>query len=507
MYRQPKTSIKVARFGDGLTAKALRGGAWLGAGSVAEQTARFVRNLILVRLLAPSAFGTMAIVLSVSSVLGAFTEVGVREALVQSPRGTDHRYVEAAWWIAFGRAAATYIFLFVAAPGVARFYGNTELSLLLRVAVIGLLFEGAMSAKAYVALKSMNYSRWAGIVHGGGIIGVLTTVLLSFLIRDVWALVLGSCAESVARCVLSYVICPFLPTLHCDRSALKELLNFSRGLFGLSFLNLVFMRTDVFILAKLFPVAEVGLYTMAVYLIQVPAGFIINLVGQIVVPAFSQIQHDPARTNRIVIRTATIVASAALPALIFVCFNGQSLLRLIYGQPYTAAVTPFVVASWVALINVLNAPLTGVFYAAGRPELHRRCVAAMAIGMALLTYPLAKRFGPLGGQLACLMAISVGFGIQLERIRCVTSLNLKQYGRTLLLPAAVSSVTVLFCVGGRLLIPSAQHLLTISCGIGGCFLAYGMLVKMLSARVNAVRNGASNELSCAERLQDTFLAQ
>lgn len=472
MYTPIKTRLNLARLSSSLKARALRGGFWLGAGSITEQAARFTRNLILVRLLAPSAFGTMAIVLSVTSILSALTEVGAREALVQNRRGSEDTYVNATWWLAFGRAATTYVLLFMAAPFVARFYNNSELSHLLRVAVLALVFEGAMSARAYVALKNMHYSKWAMIVHGGGIIGVVVTLLLTFVVRDVWALVLGSCSESVARCLLSYVVCPFLPALRWDRSALRDLLSFSRGLFGLSFLNFIFMRADVFVLAKLYPVAEVGIYTMAVYLIQVPAGFFINLVGQIAVPAFSQIQLDPKRTNDILLRVARLILSIALPGIVFLMFCGRPLLFLIYGRPYAAATVPFLLATWVALINVLNGPLTAVFYALGKPRLHRRCVAAMAASMVILTYPLAKYLGPAGAQWACLVAVLVGFGIQLERARHTTGLDLKQLARTSLFPASAAFITVLVCGAGALLIPREHNLFLIVAGVCGCLLAY-----------------------------------
>ena len=70
--------FEAALTGDGLKAKVFRGGAWLGAGSSLEQVIRFVRNMILTRLLAPEAFGTMAIVLSASSVVQTIMDVGVK---------------------------------------------------------------------------------------------------------------------------------------------------------------------------------------------------------------------------------------------------------------------------------------------------------------------------------------------------------------------------------------------------------------------------------------------
>jgi len=75
-------------WGDALRAKAMRGGAWLGMGSVAEQALRFARNMLLARILAPGAFGTMAIVLSSASLVDVLTDVGMTAGIIQSPRGT-----------------------------------------------------------------------------------------------------------------------------------------------------------------------------------------------------------------------------------------------------------------------------------------------------------------------------------------------------------------------------------------------------------------------------------
>lgn len=457
-----------------LKAKAMRGGAWLGTGSVAEQTARFVRNLILARLLAPSAFGTMAVVLSVSSVLGSLTDVGVRDALIQNPRGSERRYAEAAWWMAFGRAAATYILLFAAAPWVARFYGNAELSLLLRVGVIGLLFEGAMSAHAYVSLKEMKFSKWTAILNGGGIIGVVITVILSLFIRDVWALVLGSCAESVARCLLSYVICPFFPTLRWDREVFRDLLTFSRKLFGLSVLHLLFLRADVFVLAKLFSATQLGLYTMAVFLVQVPSGFLISLMGQVLMPALSEIQSDTERMNRIVLQVSALIVFLGMPVLVFLLVCGGPLLTVVYGQSYAPAALPLAIAGCVAMVSMINVQLTIVLYASGHPNLHRRCVAAMAGATLLLVYPLTKWLGLVGGQVAALIAMIAGFLLQAERVPHVTGFKVIQYGRILLGSAAGSAAVPVVWLAAQTLFPTMRPITSIAYGALGCLLAYAI---------------------------------
>lgn len=471
MYAHLKTRFNLARFGSTLKARALRGGVWLAGGSVAEQTIRFARNLILVRLLAPSTFGTMAIVLSVTSVLTAFTEVGVREALIQNPRGTERRYVESAWWMAFGRALATYLCLFIAAPWVARFYGNPDLSLLLRVALLGLLFEGATSAQAYVRLKEMRFSKWALIQNGGGILGIVITVALSFMLRNIWALVLGFCAESAIRCLLSYVMCPFFPALRWDREAVKDLVSFSRKLFGLSVLHLIFLRADIFVLAKIFSSADLGVYSMAVFLAQVPAGFLIGLMGQVLMPTLSEIQRDKERMNRIILQTSTAIAFLGLPTAAFLLLFGKPLLALVYGPIYATAGLSLALAGCIALISMMNVQLTSMFYASGHPNLHRRCVAVMAATVVVLIYPMAKWMGLVGGQVAALVGMIAGFVLQASRAKQVTDFKASQYAAILSRSAVYSLPVPLVWIAGKLLLPPTTPLISAALGLFGFVLS------------------------------------
>ena len=465
--------------GDSLKARTFRGGAWLGSGSVLEQASRFGRNMLLTRMLAPEAFGTMVLVTSATSVLGSLLDVGAREALIQNPKGHEDSHVGAAWWITFGRSSSLYFILFLLAPLAARAYANPELTILFRVAGIGILFEGTISARAYAAIKEMNLRKWAAVNHGGGIAGVLLTVILSFFIRDVWALVIGFVAENAARCLLSYILCPFLPPLRWDRTAMKELLKFSRGVYGMSPLTLIFQRTDIFVLAKLFSPAALGLYVMAVSSIQTPAGFVINVMGQTMFPSFAQIQDDKPRINRILLKSTAAVFFLGLPILVFLFFCGHFLLTVAYGYRYGAAAGSLFLAGCAALLNVANGPITSVIYARGRPQLHRRCVATMAVLMIVLIYPFAKWFGPVGGQLACVVAMAGGYITQIERIHNLTGLELSRYKKSILVAAAISVSVFGACLAARAVISFKQPISSVFIGVIGCVMAYGVAYAIL----------------------------
>lgn len=473
-YDQVRAVISSELRGDALRAKAMRGGAWLGSGSVAEQASRFARNMILTRLLAPSAFGTMAIVMSSSAIVGALTEVGVKQAVVQNPKGAEKEYLNAGWWMGLGRSLSMYIIIFAMAPFVAHFYGVAELSVLLRVALLSCLFDGAMSPRSILAQKEMKFGRWMAISNGGGICGVILTVVLSFIIRDVWALAIGFASENAFRCILSYVLYPGLPSLRWDTHAVRDLYRFSKQAFGLSFLNLIFSRTDIFVLGKLYSTTALGLYTMGVALVATPSTFITNMFAQTLFPAFSHVQDDKERLNRILVEVSSWLILLGLPGVAVIYFCSHSLLSVLYGARYVAAAGPLSVAAMVIFLNILNAAITCVFTAVGRPGLHRRAVAASAVVMIIGIYPACKLLGVVGGQVAALLAIIVSYLLQVERVHKITGLNLGRYAKAFVPATLVSAGILVFGFGARFLGLATRPASNIALGIGAVVVAYAL---------------------------------
>lgn len=471
MFSLPGKLRETLLGGTGLKGHAFRGGTWLGIGSVFEQVFRMGRNMLLTRMLAPEAFGVMAIVYSASSMVDMLAEIGVKEAIIQNPRGNDPRFVNSAWWLAFGRGVGIYALLFAVAPLVARFYGNPALVPLMRVALLSVVFMGAQSSKAFVALKEMKFKQWTIIQSGGGVLGSLIVVGLAFFMKSVWALAIGYAAENFLRCLASHVICPFRPRFEVDRESLKDLLHFSKGVFGLSFLNLIFSRTDIFVLGKLYPAAELGIYTMAVYLVQVPTSFLMGVLSQTLIPSFARIQEDHTRINRILVRATSVVFILAMPALIFVILSSKSLLALLYGARYAGAFPALTIAALVAIVNLINSLITMVFYATGRPQLHRRCVLIMALFMIAAIYPAAHYFGTAGAQFAALGAVVIGYLSQLADMRRLTGISLAWYSKAAPFVLAVAFGVLGMLLGVRQLVTGKEPLVSLLFGMSGCILA------------------------------------
>jgi len=463
--------FKTINTNNSLKAKATRGTIWLVIGNGADRALRLIRNMILARLLAPEAFGLMAIILAINQAFESFTEVGISKAIIQNQKGQEKEFLNGAWWFSVCRSIILYATGFIGAPFIADFYNNPHLISMVRIAFLTILFNGSMSPMAHVAVKNMNYKRWVIIAQGGGVIGISTSIILALIYPGVWALVIGFIIEAFVRCIMSFIICPFKPGLSFDKEGLRSLLKFARGVLGLPILTYIFMRADVFVVGKLCTTSKLGLYSMAYALVQVPFQTITAIMNQILLPIFSKKQNDKNWINQMVLDITAAIAFFSFPLFSIVVLYGGDLLRIIYGAQYAQVAIAFTILFASAMIRACGIPIVQVYFSQGRPELHRNFTAIRALLTVIIIIPAVKSFGLIGAASAGLISYVIGFIFQLIILVKFTQLNLKKYGLIFIhsLMIAVFVLIVWFIMHNLLL---SNPLFGIFSAISGCLLAY-----------------------------------
>jgi O-antigen/teichoic acid export membrane protein len=459
--------------GDGFKARLLKGGALLGAGNGMEQALRLVRNMLLARILAPEAFGLMAIILAVNSAMESFTQIGIREAIVQNKHSEDVRYLNAAWWLAFGRSVGLLVVGLLASPWIGKFYGISENIGLLQLSLLAILFNGAVSAKAYIAQKKMEYSKWVVIMHGGGACGILTAIACSIVFHNVLALVVGFVVEAGARCLLSFILCPYVPRFRFSLEHSTSLFRYAKGMFGLPILHFIFTQSPIFVLAKVVSPAELGIYSLAASLAQAPTQMAITLMNQVLMPAFSSRQDNKEWLNQAILKTTRLVVYLCIPAGVYVCFYSHDILSLVYGSQYAVASIPFSILVITTLLSAFTSPIVNVYLALGQPRLHRLFSGIRAFIIMLVIYPAIIMFGLTGAALAALFSMAVSYQFQVARIHGLTNLNTVQYYRIFFnaLVASLAVPVVWVCTNN---VFSQKTTINLISGFLGCCLVYGL---------------------------------
>ena len=416
--------------GTDVKAKSARAVVALGAGTFAGRSMRFIRSMILARILAPDQIGIMAIVMSLSMGFEAFTEVGVKQSVIQNKQGANDRYLNVAWWMQVTRSLCLYVIATLLAPWISSFYGNPELLKLLRVAFIAMALRGFISPRAAVLEKEYKFGRVVLLVQGSAVLGAIISIVLALMIRNVWALVIGFVIEMAIFCILSFILVPFVPRFEIDRSSLVELMKFARGMFGLPVLTAVSFYAPILILGKVISESQLGLYSYAVILCFIPNDLYIRTIAPVILPAFSEKQDDKRALSRGVLHTARWTTIFILPLAAFMACNASKLLLLAYTREYAAMAIPFAVLCMQILIRNQAVCLTGIYLALGQPNMQRRFALIRAIAILVLMYPAAVHYGPLGAAVVVVLSNIIVLLMQVFKAREVIGMNIGMYIRS-----------------------------------------------------------------------------
>lgn len=465
--------------GDSLSAKSARSAIVLGGGTFAERGIRFVRNMILTRVLAPEHLGLMAVVMVVSLGCEAFTEVGVKQSVIQNIKGARAEYLNVAWWFQALRGFCVYLVAFLVAPLLCGFYfhdggetlalyGKSQIVSIFRVAFLTILFNCLISPRAHVLEKEFRFGKSVFLIQGSAILATFITIVLVFYMRSVWAIVIGFVFEPVFRCFASYILCPFLPRLEIDRSSLSEIVKFARGMFGLPILSFIALQTDVMVLGKVVPMVLVGLYSMALQLSQFPKMLFAKVVGPILLPLFAEMQNDQRNLRAVALKMTKTVAFIGVPLVVFMSVCAGPILSVVYEPEYVDVAVPFALLSLCMLFSVQSVILAAIYLAIGKPQLHRRYVILLSLIIVGLIYPGIRLFGLIGSAGVLLLANVIALFAQVMWIRKLIGLYLREYIRCWLpglcltpivfIPLMLLSVFKLEPVGLKLFVGGLSYL-------------------------------------------------
>ena len=413
--------------GDSLKARSARGSLILGVGTFFERGIGFVRNMILARILAPDDFGLMAIVMSVLIVLTSLTDVGIQQSIIRHPEANKREYLNVAWWIQVLRTILLFLAAFFIAPIICRFYDKPELLLLLRVSCLVIIFSGLTSPRLYLLDKEFRFVKALCLSQGSALLGTLVAIVLVFYMPNVWILVIAQLVQYGTQCLLSNIVCPFIPKLELDLPYFRDIISFSRRMAGLSFLTVISMQTDIFVIGKLLSSKEVGMYALALSLARQPMFFFARTIGRVLLPAFAEKQNDKKALCSALLKILKSILLLGVPLSVLAAIGARMILSIIYGEQFGDVSVPFALLCFAMLFYVQAVVLSQIYIGIGMPHLHRRYVILLAGLIICLIYPGVKMFGLTGAAGVLLFSHCVAVLMQISWMRAVIGIRFKEY--------------------------------------------------------------------------------
>lgn len=362
----------------------IRGAGWLGAIRLISRVADFIGLIICARILTPLDFGTIATAMVFVTLIEAITDLPISQALIRNPCRTYNHYATA-FTISMLRGTLLAIVLCICGIVFWVSTGDPTWGLLFPFLSIAPVCRGLVSPTMVEFSVRGDFRREFLIEVAGKVVSIVCTIALVWQGFGFWSLAAGTVLSPGISMVLSYVIAPFAPTIRLSEwRYFSRYIGWAAGAQAITALN---WQSDRLILSLSVPKTELGLYSLANDISQIPMQILVNPLSKPLLVAFANNKWNSTKSIE-TIRIFTVgLTGIMLPVLACIALLSEPLVRLILGEKWLGSAP---ILHWLVLIT-LSSTLSVAFgplaFAAGRTEmifkrsLFELCVKLPAIGL------------------------------------------------------------------------------------------------------------------------------
>lgn len=298
-----------------LTVKTLGALRWSFLLTVGEQGARFLISLVIARLLLPEEYGLTAMILVFVGIAEVLINGGFAKAIIQS-REPSQAELCSVFYLNVVVSLVSAALLAAAGPLIAAFYHLPILAPLAAVMSIDLVISALGLVQNTLLTKKLDFKTqfWARLT--GTILSGIVGIAMALSGFGVWSLV-GQCLVANGATVACYWLHPcWKPSLIFQLRALKPMFSFGSKLLASALVDVLFRNLYVIVIGKVFSPGELGFYTRAQQLQQLPVDNICTLTERVLFSSFSSIQHDKEHLKRALRKSLTSLAMIVFPSMV-----------------------------------------------------------------------------------------------------------------------------------------------------------------------------------------------
>ena len=424
-----------------LKKQTVKGVAVLGAGKGAGRLISFVNTIILARILSPEDYGLMAMAMVVAGFIGFFNEIGLGSAIIQRKDITENQ-LNGAFSIAVFASLILYGVTCLLAPYVGDFYNNPQIADMLEVLAISFVIGAFSTVSNALISKNMQFKALAGIELISIVTQAVLTLCFAFLGYKAWSLVYGFIISQFIRSLFVYIFAGWKPTRF---GVFKEAITLIKFGLTVTYSRLTwyaYTKAATLIIGKTSGEKELGIYTMAATLADLPTSHITSLIRQVASPVFAKLQDDLTQLNNMLCGFTAGLSLITFPLLTGIIITAPELIPILLGEQWLAVIFPMQVLALVGLFRSLSPLLTQALTSVGKVGITAKytTICSIIVPTAVLIGVIWQGINGVAITLSITYSVLTLFLLLLCRKHI--DLSLRQYFSTLATPLSGSLAMV-----------------------------------------------------------------
>jgi O-antigen/teichoic acid export membrane protein len=351
---------------DNIKAKSVNGVIWTFIENMSLSMITFVIGVIMARLLMPSDYGVLAIILVFISILQLFVDGGFAMALVQDKTKGPRDY-STVFTFNVLVSVVCYLLLFFAAPLISKFY-NTDITVYIRVVGLNLIIGAFSAIHKIIYVAEVNFKPTAIVNATSSMISGIVGISMAYIGYGIWALVAQNLTSVTMSTLILIIINKWRPVCFFDKASFKKLFPIGSRMLMSNIIDRIYTNLYPLLVGKFYTTQELGYFSRADGLVTFPASTASSVLYRVTYPVLSSI-NDEQQLVSVYRRYIQISSLLLFPMLLLMAIVAKPLILILLTEKWSSIIVLFQILCLSWLFNHLSAINLNLVYVKGRADL------------------------------------------------------------------------------------------------------------------------------------------
>ena len=347
--------------------------------------------VVLARMLLPADFGLVAMLALFVNVSSVLIDGGFSQSLIQRQH-TSPTDESSIFFFTLITGLLMALILCAFAPWIASFYVQPKLELMAYWMALNLFLNSFCTIHTTLLTKQLDFKTIAKVGAVSTIVSGCVAIYMALYGYGVWSLIGQALASTITTVFMLWLLNPWRPQWLFSIAALKSFFRFGGFTMWTNFVAALYVSLYALLIGKLQSVQEVGFYTQAQRLQQIPVNVMTSVISRVIFPVFAAAAEDKVLLARGLRKGMIMVMFINIPLMLGVMMLAKPLILTLFGAKWLSSVPIMQVLAAAGLLWPLHALNINVLNAQGYSHLFAR-IQLINLTIAITLLFITSAFG------------------------------------------------------------------------------------------------------------------
>lgn len=325
--------------GSTLSNRILKGFSWTAIERIVSQLVIFIIGIVVARLVTPSEYGVLGILMVFVNVSSVFVDSGLGNSLIYYNE-LKERDLRTTFSMNIFISVLLMLMIGSLSTFIEDFYKLDNLALYLQIISLTILFNAFLVVPTAILKVRLNFKSLAISNICSSVTSGVLAIVMAYQGFGIWALIAQVMIRSFLQSILLITQSRWIPRLMFYKESCFRLYRYGINLITASCLTKITEEGISFFLGKVFSPYNLGIYTRATQFSVLPSTSIGNVIISVLFPTLSMVKDDQEKFQKIYNTIIRIMAALSIPIFVLLVVIAEPFIRIVLTEKWIEVV-PF----------------------------------------------------------------------------------------------------------------------------------------------------------------------